>query len=190
MSRTVTDWILNESQWLAMAMTLSILAVAATVELDRRRGRTPRARVVRAMNLFFASVIGIMGFGHLLAVAVKHAQGSLEGLPILLYPLGIALVVPAAWLFLQVGRWTRDEERWRNRLVAANAVLGIVLLGLGFHNWPLALPAALNVAYLYQSRRAVGWAIVAAALAANLLLFVGAWIFYASGQSFEQFKGM
>jgi hypothetical protein len=52
------------------------------------------------------------------------------------------------------------------------------------------VPAGLNLAYHFHTRRAVGWAIVSIALAADLALFAGALVFLASGQSFEQFSGM
>ena len=61
---------------------------------------------------------------------------------------------------------------------------------LGLHNVPLAAPAALNLAYQFHTRRAVGWTIVTVAVVANLALFAGSLVFLASGQSFEEFSGM
>lgn len=55
---------------------------------------------------------------------------------------------------------------------------------------PLAAPAALNFAYLFHSRRAVGWTILGVTVAANLALLVGSLVFLARGQSFEQSSEM
>jgi hypothetical protein len=61
---------------------------------------------------------------------------------------------------------------------------------LGIHNLPLAVPGLLNIAHHLHARGALGWAIVAAAVFVNAGLFVGALVFMAGGQSFEQFSGM
>lgn len=187
--------VLDESKWLATAMLLSILAVA--VQAGRRFRRGPsrnswssRVRWQSALLLFYGCMIGIMGSGHLLAVTVKVFQRTLEGSVWLLYPLGLALAVPAWWLAACAGRLQQDEERVGRRAVALNAWLGVSLLAFGPHNGPLALPAALNIAYHYHSRRAVGWTLVTVSGAAYLALFIGSLIFLASGQSFEQFQGM
>jgi hypothetical protein len=73
---------------------------------------------------------------------------------------------------------------------AINVWLAFTLLALGPHNFPLAAPAVLNIGYHMHSRQAVGWAIVSAAVVVNAGLFIGSLIFLASGQSFEQFRGM
>jgi hypothetical protein len=83
----------------------------------------------------------------------------------------------------------REEEHKRATLLL-NGWLALTLLVLGPHNLPLAAPAFFNVGYQLHSRRAVGWAIVGAAIAVNVGLFIGSLIFLASGQSFEQFRGM
>ena len=70
-----------------------------------------------------------------------------------------------------------------------NAWLAVTLMALGLHNLPLAAPSLLNIGYRLHSRRAIGMAIVSVAVVFNVALFVGALIFMASGQSFEQFRG-
>ncbi len=70
-----------------------------------------------------------------------------------------------------------------------NAWLAGTLLVLGIHNLPLAAPAFFNIGYHLHCRPTVGWAIVALAVVANAGLFVGSLMFFASGQSFEQFSG-
>jgi uncharacterized membrane protein len=89
---------------------------------------------------------------------------------------------------VDVPRVAAGEGRWPT--AALNAWLGIFLVAFGLHNFPLAAPAALNLAYQFRARRAVGWAILTVAIAANLALFTGSLVFLASGQSFEQFSGM
>lgn len=177
--------VVDESKWLAFALVLS----AATVGARLLRGTRPPAHLalLGAMNLFYALVIGIMASGHLLAVTVKLAQGTLRGSPWVLYPFGLALAVPAAWLAQRSLR-PATEGAWRRRTALLNGSLALVLLALGLHNAPLAVPALLNVAYLFHTRRAVGWTILVATSLVNLGLLVGAFVFAASGQSFEQFS--
>lgn len=186
----IAGLILDESKWLALAMVVALGVVALRFGSKRRQELPRRAFVLWAMTLFYGCMIGIMASGHLLAVTVKVLQGTLEGSPLYLYPLGFVLAVPSWWLAFGAGGFVRDVERNRRTLLTLNVWLGLSLLGLGLHNWPLAAPAALNSAYQLHARRAVGWTIVAVALAGNLLLFLGALVFLVSGQSFEQFKGM
>ncbi len=190
MTDRILELVLDEGKWLTTAMLLSGATVVALARPRRKRGRPLRRDLLWAMNQFYAGMIGIMAFGHLLAVTVKAIQGNLAGSPWLLYPMGVALAVPSWWLALRVGRFVDDEERWRKRMVALNACLGIALLALGLHNFPLAVPAALNIAYQFHSRRAVGWTIVTANVATNLALFVGSLVFLASDRSFEDFQAM
>ena len=186
----IPELVLDESKWLFTAMVLAILSVTALALRQRRHGLPGRVRILWAMGLFYGCMIGILGAGHLLAVTVKVFQGTLHGSPWLLYPLGLVLAIPAWWLVCRVGRFAREPERWGRTALALHAWLVVCLLGLGLHNWPLAAPAALNIAYQLHARRVVGWAIVTAALIINLGLFAGSVVFLASGQSFEQFKGM
>jgi hypothetical protein len=44
--------------------------------------------------------------------------------------------------------------------------------------------------YQTHTRPLVGWGTVTVALVLNVLLFIGALVFMASGQTFEQFQGM
>lgn len=186
MTAGAIDLILDESNWPAASLLLAILAVAA-VWARGRRGSVDRLGAGRALDLFYGCLIGTMGSGHLLAVTIKDLQGTLAGPPILLYPLGLALAVPGWWLAGHATRSASEREAGRRRSIALNAWLGVSLLAFGPHNWPLALLAALNLAYRWQSRPLLGRAIVTLAVAAYLALFVGSLVFLASGQSFEQF---
>ena len=51
-------------------------------------------------------------------------------------------------------------------------------------------PGLLTLACIVHSRRAVGWVLVGMFVAVNLALLAGSLIFLASGQSFEQFRGI
>ena len=189
MAETIFGLLLDEGKWLTASMLLSLILVAWAVR--RHRHVLPnRSQILLAMNLFWGCTIGMMAFGHLLGVTIKLMQGTLNGSWQLLYSLGIMLAIPSWWLAARAIRYVTAEERFGSRLASLNAALGITLLALGLPNLPLALPAAWNLAYQFHSRRAVGWAIVTVAVAANTALFVGALVFLASGQTFEQFQGM
>ena len=165
------------------------MTVAAIVSAITIRGtQTSRARVLLAMNVFFGCVIGIMTIGHLLAVSVKFSEGTLQSSPWFLYPLGIGLTVPAWWLALRSATYVRDEARFWRSLAWLNVGLGAGLVVVGLVNIPLAIPAALNVAYQFHRRAAVGRTIVGLAIAVNVLLLVGGLVFLASGQTFEEFS--
>lgn len=181
----IAEIVLDESKWLAFAMLLAALVVGARALGPARRA--PGSATLGAPSLFHALVIGTMGFGHLLAVTVKLAQGTLQGSPWVLLPLGLVLLVPAALLGRQALR-PAAEAVWRRRTAALNGGLALVLIALGLHNAPLAVPGLLNLAYLLQTHRALGWAILGTTWLANLALLVGALVFAASGQSFEQFS--
>ncbi len=179
---SIVELILNESRWLFAALLMLTIAVA--VVLVRLRGPLGQGAIAGAMSLFFGWLIGLMGSGHLLAVTIKLSQGTLEGSPWRLYALGLSLAVPAWWMVLCA------MNAGRRKLVVLNVWLGATLLVLGLHNAPLAAPAALDLAYLYHSRRLAGWLILATTVALYLALLVGSLVFLASGQSFEQFQGM
>ena len=144
-----------------------------------------------AMNLFFGLTIGSMAFGHLLAVTVKLASGTLrEGSLAAFYAIGLALAAPSWWLVLHAWRLPFRTATGDRRTLALNAWLGATLLVLGLNNLPLAAPALLDAGYQLHRRRAVGWAIVGAAVVVQLGLLVASLVFLASGQSFEQFRGI
>lgn len=186
----IIAFVLNESKWMPIAMSLAFLAVGAVAWAQRGTDLARRGRISSAMNLFYGCMIGVMGCGHLLAVTIKILQGTLEGSAWLLVPLGIALVVPAGWLVLLAPAIARDDPAAGKKAVALNGWLGVFLTALGPHNLPLVAPAVLNVGYHYHSRRAVGWTLATLTTAGYLALFVGSMMFFASGQSFEEFKGL
>lgn len=66
----------------------------------------------------------------------------------------------------------------------------MTLLALGLQNLPLAAPGLFALAYRVHTRPAIGWAIVILWLVATVGLFVGSLVFMASGQTFEQFRGL
>jgi hypothetical protein len=190
MASAIAELVLDEGKWLFASTLLATIVLLAALRRAPAQRPPGRAGILWAMNLFYGCMIGTMAFGHLLAVTVKLAQGTLRGSWLALYPLGLVLAMPAWWLALRAARYGRDEERHRNRMLALNGWLGLALLALGLHNLPLAAPAALAIAYQLHTRRAVGWTLVTLALAANLALLVGSLVFLASGQSFEQISGL
>jgi len=181
--------IVNEGQWLALSMGLAVLLVAMMLYRYRRADIPARRLALAAMTLFAGVTVGTMAFGHLLAVTTKLLTGTLTGSVPVFYLIGGVLAAPSWWLALHTRRiLARDDQD--QRALMLNAWLAATLLALGLHNLPLAAPAILNVAYVLHTRRAVGWALVSVAVVVNVGLFVGALVFWASGQSFEQFRGI
>ena len=182
--------IVDESKWLPACMSLAALMVGILWYRQRSADLPVRRRVLAAMNLFFAVTIGAMVFGHLLAVTTKLALGTLEGSALLFYGIGVVLAVPVGWLFLHTRNRIASGESFGRKTLVLNAWLGATLLALGLHNLPLAVPAVFNIGYQVHSRKAVGWAIVSLVVVLQVGLFIGALMFLASGQSFEEFRGL
>ena len=179
----LADLIVDEGKWIATAMLVAFLAAWITCR---------RAGMLRALNLYFGALIGILAFGHLLAVAVKDARGDLIGDPMTLYAMGILLALPS-WSLIRhavrdkAGR--HDEtDAWLRMALILNGATALSLLVLGVHNLPLASPAAFNVGYQRARGTIVRRAIATAAVVAQLALFLMAIAFLLSGQSFEQFR--
>lgn len=182
--------IVDESKWLTASMGLALAVVTSLLHRQRHSDLPTRRRILAAMNLFFAVTIGTMAFGHLSAVTAKLASGTLEGSVGWLYAIGIAVAVPSWWLICHTRRVLSSGDDHGRATLGLNAWVSITLLALGLHNLPLAVPGALNIGYHLHSGRAVGWAIVGIAVVVHVGLFIGSVIFLASGQSFEQFRGV
>ena len=187
MTERITEIILTEGNWMPAAMAIAFIAVAARLRTDWRTVPT-RLRTLRALTLFYGVMIGIMASGHLIAVSIKAAQGTLQGSPWFLYTLGLSLTVPAWWLAAESLRGGIEDPSGVRRTVGLNGWLCVALMAIGLHNWPIAAPAVLNIAYRFQTQRAVGMAIVIAAGVGYAALFAGALAFMASGQTFEELQ--
>jgi hypothetical protein len=176
MLERIAAFIIGEGNWLPMAMAISF---ATTALLWRRGALTLRARVLEAMNRFVGVTLLVMGIGHLLAVTTKLLQGTLQGSSTLLYLIGAAIVVPAAFLVRRAHAGAATVNGW---MAATLVVLGLI-------NIPLAIPALLNIAYARHSRPRAGQVIVSAWLLVNAGLFAGGMLFMLSGAStFEEFS--
>ena len=183
--------IVDESRWLTASLALAVVTAAGFVAYQRRRGRAiPRTLVLATLTLFFGVTIGTMAFGHLLAVSVKLFSGTLVGSAAAFYGIGLVLAVPASLLVRNAIRLPGTDAHQHTRTTVLNGWLALTLLALGPHNFPLAMPGLLNIAYALHTRPAVGWSVVALAALVNAGLFIGSLVFLASGQSFEQFRGM
>jgi hypothetical protein len=195
-SKTIADVliaaIVNEGAWLAASMVLAFTVVALLLMHGRARALPARRRVWLAMNGLAGVTIGTMAFGHLLAVTTKLMLGTLAGSIAVFYAIGIALAAPSWALIFHLRQLLAGDQQDRQdrRAIVLNAWLAATLLGLGLHNVPLAATAILNVAYGLHSRKAVGWSLASLALVVNVSLFIGSLVFWASGQTFEQFSGM
>ena len=182
--------IVDEGKWPAAAMGLALLAAALLLFRHRNSSLPTRRRVLAALNLIPGVMIAIMALGHLSAVTIKLAVGTLQASPLVLYPIGLVLIVPSVLLILHTRTLIASNEDRGQTTIALNTWLAITLVILGLPNLPLAVPAVLNIAYHLHSRRIVGWAIVSVAMLINVGLFVGSLVFLMSGQSFEQFSGV
>ena len=113
----------GRKRWLTTAMGLALLAVTMLLYRRRRSDLPVRGRVAAAMNLFFGVTIGIMAFGHLLAVTTKLALGTLEGSTPAFYAIGIALAVPS-WrsTFSRTQMLPETSMMGRTRRSAASAI--------------------------------------------------------------------
>jgi hypothetical protein len=180
--------IVNEGTWLPIAMATALVTIVV-LHVKCRHTTPSRPLIMSMMSLFAGVTLAIMGAGHLLAVATKQAQGTLEGSPWLLYPIGIAVLVPSALIVRHTRALLAANDAPR-RTVGLNAWLAGTLVVLGVFNIPLAIPVLLNIGYRLHVRRAAGVAIVGAAILIQAGLLVGGLIFMASGQNFEQFSGM
>lgn len=163
-------FIIGEGNWLPIAMVVAAVAGFASL----RQGR------LAAMNRFTGTTLLVMGIGHLLAVSVKLAQGTLNGNPALLYLIGIVIVVPASLLIRSAN--TGRAGTWNGWMAAA-------LIALGLINIPLAIPALLNIAYCRHKRPLTGQLVIGAWLLVNVGLFAGGMMFMLSGaRTFEEFS--
>jgi len=182
----LTALILQESNWLPLSMVLAA-CIAMLARLRTMRPNATRSELARMLNLFYGSLIGIMAIGHLSAVSIKLANGTLRGSVPVLYTIGLALFIPAWWL---VFTSLRDLDRYHRSIIGLNAALGVSLLAIGVANIPLAVPAFLNIAYQRHTTPSVGLRLVRFTLLLYSALFVGGAIFLASGKSFEEFGRM
>jgi hypothetical protein len=170
--------IVGEGNWLPIAMAI---ALATVIVVWIRRGHaTARERTQEAMSLFVGVTLLVMGIGHLLAVTTKLLQGTLNGSPALLYPIGVAIVVPSALIILNANR---------AKAAAFHGWMAATLVVLGLINIPLAIPALLTIAYGKHSRARTGLVIIVAFVLVNLALFSGGMLFMLSGaRTFEEFN--
>jgi len=177
-SDRIAALIVGEGNWLPIAMAIALATVA--VQWIRHSRFAGRDRVMEAMNLFVGVTLLVMGSGHLLAVTTKLWQGTLNGSPALLYPIGVAIVIPSALIvFNATGA----------KAAACNGWMAAALVVLGLINLPLAIPALLNIAYSKHSRAGTGVVIVVAFVLVNLVLFTGGLLFLLSGaRTFEEFR--
>ena len=188
MKDAVVTLILDEGKWLPVALAVAFTSVIVLLSRRHAEDVPVRTRVLAALNLFAGVTLSTMAFGHLLAVSVKLATGSLVGSDLKFYSIGIALAAPSFWVLAHTRRLLTGGQG--RETVILNTWLVLTLVVLGLHNLPLAAPSLLTLGYQHHSRPTVGWAIVAVALCVAGGLLVGSLVFMASGQSFEQFSGM
>ena len=87
--------IVSENKWLPVAMSAAVVSVAVLMARQRGSGLPTTRLVMAAMNLFAGVMLATMGVGHVLAVTTKLFLGTLAGSPLVLYPIGVAVLVPS-----------------------------------------------------------------------------------------------
>ncbi len=147
------DLLLDGVTWFRAAMVIALAAVTALAVAGSRRCAAPTrhhrvsAPVSRLRDRHHGP--GPPG-GRVDRGGARHAEGS----PWLLYPLGLALFVPAALIAATVPRLRTAETSARRRLSVLDASILLFLLALG-PSAVLGIPAALNLLHLASARRAV-----------------------------------
>lgn len=182
--------IVDESKWLTISLSLALTTVAFLLWRLRRPARPTRQRVAMALHLCFGLTIGTMAFGHLAAVTTKAMLGTLEGSAAVYYAIGLALLVPSCWLVWQTRKVLASRGEHGRKTLLLNGWVAATLLVLGLHNLPLAAPAFANIGYQLSRRPALRWLFAGLAVLVTVGLFIGSLIFLASGQTFEQFRGI
>jgi hypothetical protein len=183
--------IVDEGKWLTLSMSVAAAGVGWLLVRFRGSPVALRQRILASLNLSAGLIVGSMATGHLLAVATKLALGTLrEGSLVIFVAIGLVLFVPAWMVTRHTAALLGEHEPTRASTLGLNAWLGATLLALGLHNLPLAAPSLFTMAYRAHSRGVVGWAIVGTAAVFSVGLFAASLVFLASGQSFEQFRGI
>jgi hypothetical protein len=153
------DLLLDGVVWFRAAIVIAVAAVIALAVAWSRRGAPRRLVIAASLHLSHACLFGLMGLGHLVAVSIEMARGTLEGSPWLLYPLGLALFVPAALIAATAPRLRTAGPSARRRLAVLDASILLFLTALG-PSAVLGIPAALNLLHLASARRAVERAVL------------------------------
>lgn len=179
--------VVDEGKWLTASMVAAALVCWGHWR-RRAPGTAPRACHESTLTLFFAVTIATMAFGHLLAVTTKLALGTLEGSRLAFYAIGAVLAVPSWWLTAHTLNTAPGHGDGASRGLTVWTVVAVLALGL--HNLPLAAPGLLALAYRAHVRPVTGRLVLGAALVAIAGLFVGSLVFMATGQTFEQFRGI
>lgn len=183
--------IVDEGKWLTFSMGLTALGVALLLSNFRGSSIPLRRRILAALNLAAGLTIASMASGHLLAVATKLTLGTLrDGSLWIFIAIGVSLLAPSSAVAWHTRALGSGEHDGRSTTVLLNTWLAATLLALGLHNLPLAVPALFTIAYRVHPGGVMGWAIVSAAAVFNVGLFAASLVFLASGQSFEQFRGI
>lgn len=183
--------IVDEGKWLTFSMSAAGVAVVVLWYRYRASSLPLTRRISAAMNLGAGLTIGMMAGGHLLAVSVKLWLGTLrEGSLLVFVAIGVALLVPSLLVVHHTKALLAEAAEPPGRTVMLNGWLAGTLLAMGLHNIPLAAPGLLTIAYRLHSRRPIGWAILGVTAILAVGLFAASLVFLASGQSFEQFRGL
>jgi hypothetical protein len=169
----VTQLLLDTMVWFQASLLLGGVAVAACWLLARGHQVTPELATPSLLHVFYGSVIGMMGTGHLVAVTIKAAHGSLspDVSPWFVYPLGAAIAVPG-WLLVLGGAMLPSARAWPRRLlVILDSWLVSLFVPLG-PSAVLAVPAVLSLVWMFSRRESIRRAAVLSSVVAYGLMLV------------------
>ena len=139
--------LLNEDLWFPASLGIGVAVLIIFIRRQRRAKISTRAKILSRMNLIYGVVIGTMGVGHLQAVTIKSAMGTIpeDTHQILIFPLGLAIAIPSWWLVICVRGLELERKGSRLTAMIINGWLAAVLLLPAI---PLAFPAAINLGFL------------------------------------------
>ncbi len=190
MTDTISTFILDEGKWLFISLIVAVVSAAVLLVRRRSSGTMNRVIIQDAMNLSFGLVLGTMSVGHLLAVTYKLVSGTLDGSTTLFYLIGLALAIPSFGLITHAIGKSAGATTTKSKTIVLNAWIAGTLLVMGLHNLPLAALGFLNIGYALHTNNKIGWSIVTLYSTVIIALLVASIVFFASGLTFEEFRGI
>ena len=150
MIRLITD----DQYWVPLAVGLALAALIRFLILARREHRPALLTATSAAHLFLGLAVGVLGIGHVLAVSIKGALGTLSASTNLWFaiPYGAAFGATAFLLAAQGVALAGGRTKTWYWCLGLNLGLGALLMIPARH---LMLFVALNLVLLWRLRRRV-----------------------------------
>lgn len=152
----MTELLLDTMMWFRASLLLGGFAIAACWWVAWTHQVPPALTTPSLLHVFYGCVIGMMGTGHIVAVTIKAAAGTLspDVSPWFVYPLGAAVAVPG-WLLVLSGTMLPSARVWPRRLlVIIDVWLVLLFVPLG-PSAALAVPAALSLVWWFSRKEGI-----------------------------------